>query len=167
MQIGPYRSNWFFSLTKAILATRPGSWFFARTLHIFDRLVERLTRGRKAFTEILGGIPVITLITTGAKSGLPRRTPLVGFPRKDEIILIASNFGRSFHPAWYLNLKANPDVTVAYKGKCESYRAREAEGNERDESWNVAVKWYPGYKNYRKWAGTRRIPVILLTPVRA
>lgn len=166
MQIEPYRIHWFYSIMKAVLASRPGSWFFSRTLHIFDRFFENLTGGRKTFTEVMGGTPVITVTTIGSKSGLPRRTPLVGFPRGDQIFLIASNFGRSYHPAWYLNMRANPDVTVTYRGKTEPFRASEAEGNERQEGWASAVECYPGYENYRKWAGTRRIPVILLSPAR-
>jgi deazaflavin-dependent oxidoreductase (nitroreductase family) len=166
MKIKPYQTNWFFTAMKATLASRPGSWFFSRTLHIFDGIVLKLSGGRQTFTEILGGTPVITLTTIGAKSGIPRSALLVGLPDGDQIILIASNFGRSHHPAWYLNLRANPDVIVTYKGQIESYRAREAEGEERDQSWKMAVECYPGYELYRKRAGTRRIPVILLTPAR-
>jgi deazaflavin-dependent oxidoreductase (nitroreductase family) len=164
MQLEPYRTNWFFSAMKTVLATRLGSWFFSRTLHIFDRFFERISRGRTTFTELLGGVPVITLTTTGAKSGLPRKTPLVGFPRGNQIILIASNFGRSCHPAWYWNLRANPEVIVTYRGQSEAFRADEAEGEDHHQGWTLATQCYPGYDNYRKWAGDRRIPVILLSP---
>ncbi len=166
MQIEPYKTNWFYSTTKAILASRLGTWFFSRTLHVLDRAFEWLSRGRYSFTELLGGVPVITLTTTGAKSGLPRSVPLVGFPDGDQIILIASNFGRPYHAAWYLNLRANPDVIVTYKGRSEPYRARQAEGEQRDLSWKMAVECYPGYEMYRRWAGNRLIPVIILAPAR-
>ncbi len=164
MQIETYKTNWFFSATKAILASRPGSWFFSRTLHVFDHAVEMLSRGRQTFTQLLGGVPVITLTTTGAKSGKPRQAPLVGLPHGDQIILIASNFGRSVNPAWYANLKANPDVIVTYQGQSAPYVASEAQGKQRDVFWRIAVECYRGYEAYRKRAGTRRIPVILLTP---
>lgn len=167
MQIEPYRTNLFFSTTKAIFALRPASWFFSRTLHIFDRYVERISAGRMTFTELLGGVPVLTLTTIGIKSGLPRKTPLIGFPKGNQILLIASNFGRTYHPAWYLNLRENPDVTVTYKGKSEAFRANEAEGTERDQGWKLAVKCFQGYENYRRWAGSRRIPVILLSPAKS
>jgi deazaflavin-dependent oxidoreductase (nitroreductase family) len=166
MKIEPYQTNWFFTAMKAILATRAGSWFFSRTLHIIDGIVQKLSRGRQTFTELLGGVPVITLTAIGAKSGIPRPVLLVGIPDGDRIILIASNFGRSHHAAWYLNLRANPDVIVTYKGLRESYQAHEAEGDERDQSWKKAVECYPGYDVYQKRAGTRRIPVILLSPAR-
>ncbi len=167
MQIAPYRTNWFFSAMKTILATRLGSWFFGRTLHIFDRFIGRMSGGRTSFTELFGGVPVITLTTIGAKSGLPRMTTLLGLTKAEKIILIATNYGRSHHPAWYLNLKANPNVTVTHKGRTESYRADEAQGEEREQSWRIAVKCYPGYENYRKWAGARQIPVILLSPTQS
>lgn len=164
MRIEPHKSHWFFSAMKAILATRSGSWFFSRTLHFLDKFVEWLSRGRQTFTELLGGAPVITLTTTGARSGLARQAHLLGLPHGDRIILIASNYGRPNHPAWYLNLKAHPDVVVTYKGQAEPYWATEAEGEERDECWQKAMQCYRGYDNYRKWAGARRIPVILLAP---
>jgi len=79
MKIEPYQTNWFFSPMIPMLASRPGSWFFSHTLHIFDRLVLKLSRGRRTLTELLGGAPVITLTTIGAKSGIPRSVPLMGF----------------------------------------------------------------------------------------
>jgi deazaflavin-dependent oxidoreductase (nitroreductase family) len=164
IQIEPYKNHWFYSATKAILTSRPGSWFFSHTLHLFDRIVQGISRERYSFTELLGGVPVITLTTTGAKSGLRRSVPLVGFPDGDQIILIASNFGRAFHPAWYHNLRAKPEVLVTYKGKSAPYRAREAEGKERSLSWKKGLECYPGYEMYRKRAGSRRIPVLRLTP---
>ena len=87
-----------------------------------------------------------------------------GLPHGDQIILIASNFGRSVNPAWYANLKANPDVIVTYQGQSAPYVASEAQGKQRDVFWRIAVECYRGYEAYRKRAGTRRIPVILLTP---
>jgi deazaflavin-dependent oxidoreductase (nitroreductase family) len=164
MQIEAYKDHWFYTLMKNTLASRPGSWFFSRTLHIFDRIVARLSAERTTFTELLGGIPAITLTTTGARSGLSRSTPLVGFALKDEIVIIASNFGKPVHPAWYLNLKANPQVMVTYKGRSEPYRARTAQGPEREAGWQLAVDCFPGYEAYRKRAGKRPIPVVLLSP---
>jgi deazaflavin-dependent oxidoreductase (nitroreductase family) len=166
MKIEPYQTNWFFSAMIPMLSSRPGSWFFSHTLHIFDRLVLTLSRGRRTLTELLGGAPVITLTAIGAKSGIPRSVPLMGLPNDDRIILIASNFGRSFHPAWYANLRANPDVIVTYKGHSEPYHAREVVGEERHQCWLKAMECDPGYEVYRKRAGSRRIPVILLSPAR-
>ena len=164
VRLPPYKTNWFFSAMKAVLAFRPCSWFFSHTLHVFDRCVTWLSRGRQTFTELLGGAPVITLTTIGARSGLARRAHLLGLPHGERIILIASNYGRRSHPAWYFNLKAHPDVLITYRGQSEPYRAVEVESEEREQCWRKAVECYRGYENYRKWAGSRRIPVISLIP---
>jgi deazaflavin-dependent oxidoreductase (nitroreductase family) len=81
-----------------------------------------------------------------------------------EIILIASNWGRAFHPAWYFNLKAQPTVTLSYRGQTSEYTAREAESELRADCWRRAVDAYPGYEAYKRRAGNRVIPVIVLTP---
>src|SRR3954462_11963418 len=87
-------------------ATRPGAWFFARTSHHLDRWTLQLSGGRYTLANLLTGIPVLTLTTTGARSGQPRSVPLLGFPDGERIVLVASNFGQAHYPAWYHNLRA-------------------------------------------------------------
>jgi deazaflavin-dependent oxidoreductase (nitroreductase family) len=164
MNIEPHRVNWFSTAMKKMLASRLGSWLFRPTLHLLDRAALKLSRGKHTLTGLLGGVPVITLTTTGARSGKSRSVPLVGLPHQGSIILIASNFGQSFHPAWYLNLKAHPAVSVTYKDRSEPYRAREVHGEERDLCWQKAVDCYSGYDLYQQRAGNREIPVVLLDP---
>jgi deazaflavin-dependent oxidoreductase (nitroreductase family) len=112
----------------------------------------------------LTGLPVIILKVKGAKSGLERRTPLVGVFEGDKIILIASYFGNRRHPAWYHNIKTNPKVQVEYKGVEKTFKAYEVEGDERKKYWELAEDFFLGYRNYKKWAGDRQIPVIVLEP---
>ena len=121
----------------------------------------KATRGRVKLSFTL---PVVVLTSVGARSGERREIPLAYFTDGDDVILIASNFGRAYHPAWYLNLKANPDVVVTYKGQTKPYLAREAQGEERNLCWQKALDCYPGYDLYQKRAGSRRIPVVLLDP---
>lgn len=149
---------------KKIASSRPGAWFLSYTLHHLDRAVMCLSRGRASLTALLAGLPVLTIVTLGAKSGRPRSVVLVGVPRRDSVILIASNWGRSHHPAWYHNLKANPEVTLIYRGTSERYVARQVEGEERRACWHEAAQLYAGYDDYLRRAGGRRIPVFLLTP---
>ena len=66
-------SRWF-------AATRVGAWLFVRVLHRVDRLAFRLSRGRRTVTSVLSGLPVVMLTTTGARSGLARTVPVLGFP---------------------------------------------------------------------------------------
>src|SRR6187455_3158036 len=99
-------------LCQRIVASQLGSWIFARTLHPLDRLLLRFSHGRVSIPGVVTGLPVITLTTIGAKSGKLRTVPMVGLRDGDKVVVIASNFGQAHHPAWYYNLRANPQATV-------------------------------------------------------
>jgi deazaflavin-dependent oxidoreductase (nitroreductase family) len=75
-----------------------------------DRMVYRLTRGAATASAWLGGVKV-TMLTT-AKTGRLRTVPVLGLPDGENMIVIASNFGRPHNPAWYHNLRANPNATI-------------------------------------------------------
>jgi deazaflavin-dependent oxidoreductase (nitroreductase family) len=127
-----------------------------------DPLLLGISGGRIATT---GFFPVVTLISKGRKTGAERQTPLVYFTRGDEVILIASSFGREKNPAWYYNATASPEVELLVKGRRLPYAVREAEGEERDDLFALAERLYPGYSNYReRTAGIRAIPVLVLSP---
>lgn len=152
---------------KRWAATRVMGWGLARLMHRLDKVVVRLTRGRTSATALLVGLPLVMLTTTGAKSGQPRTIPITPAPDGDRLILIASNWGQKHHPAWYLNLKAHPEVTVTYRGRSHRYIARELTGAERDTAWQKAVSRYAGYEAYRGRTGGREIPVVELVPKKA
>ena len=96
---------------------KPLSLFYARTLHLFDRAVFKVTRGRATFTSWLAGLPVAWLTTTGAKSGAERTSPVLAIPCGDgRLIVIASNYGQRNNPAWYHNLRKNPRARVLFDG---------------------------------------------------
>lgn len=145
-----------------ILMLRPTTAILIRILHRADMLLWKWNGGRFSLTSLVAGLPTFKVTTIGAKSKLPRPLPLVGLPAGDKIALIASNFGQAHHPAWYHNLKANPECLVEMNGIDQPYLAREAQGAERDRFWNMAVSYYAGYTIYEQTAGTRRIPVMVL-----
>jgi deazaflavin-dependent oxidoreductase (nitroreductase family) len=147
-------------------AARLSAWLLSRTLHHLDRLILRLSAGRHSATAVLAGLPIITLTTIGAKSGAPRLVPLVGLPDGERFVVIASNWGQRFHPAWYHNLRANPGVMLSYNGRTEAYLAREVSGEEWERYWQRATQLYLGYALYRQRTGGRRIPIVVLTPDR-
>lgn len=149
---------------RRIASSRLGARFFSHTLHHLDRAFMRLSGGRSSLTVLLAGLPVLTVTTTGARSGESRSVLLVGVPDQERIILIASNWGRPHHPAWYHNLRANPEITLTYSGVAERYVARQVEGVERDTCWNRAIQLYAGYEDYMRRTGGRQIPIFLLTP---
>lgn len=151
-------------LAQSIAFTRPGAWLFSRTLHVVDLKLMRLTGGRLSFPRALGGVPVLELTTTGAKSGKDRSVPVMGLPNDEEWILVASNWGRDRHPAWFHNLKATPEVSVTYHDETREYVARETTGDEREEYWEMVKETYPGFDYWTDRTGDRQIPVVVLTP---
>ena len=94
-----------------------------------------------------------------------RTVPLLYFTDGDDIVLIASSFGRPRYPAWYHNLKANPEVTVYRRGHRGRYLAREVDGTEHDRLYAQAARLYRGYRIYEhRVAGIRHVPVLRLSP---
>jgi deazaflavin-dependent oxidoreductase (nitroreductase family) len=149
---------------RRVAGSRPGSWLFARVLHRIDRPVYRLTRRRHTFASLLSGIPVVMLTTTGTRSGQPRTVPVLGLPTTEGLAVIASNFGQQRHPAWYYNLRANPEGSVAVDGQSRRFRAVEAEGDRRRRIWEQGLRVYPGWSQYERRAANRRIAVFVLEP---
>lgn len=110
------------------------------------------------------GCPVLLLTTRGRKTGKERVTPLLYIPDNENCVLIASNGGVPNHPAWYLNLQANPEVAVEIDGRKLRVRAEDASGADRERLWAKAVSMYAGYADYQKRT-ERQIPVVILRPV--
>ncbi|NUQ36599.1 MAG: nitroreductase family deazaflavin-dependent oxidoreductase [Caldilineales bacterium] len=157
----------FYRFTRALAGSLAGTYLFSRIMHHLDRPVFRLTGGRRSAASLLTGLPVLMLTTTGAKSGLPRTTPLLSLPvAGGGYVVIASNWGQKHYPGWYHNLRKHPQVRAAVQGQGEAaYLARETEGAEREALWQEAVRRYPGYRQYAQRVGVRHIPVILLEPL--
>lgn len=151
---------------RRLARTRPGAAILAKVMHLVDRPILRWSNGRTSAAAFFTGLPIVSLTTTGRKSGQPRTVPLVGLPADDgKIILIGSNFGGQKNPAWYYNLKSNPEATLTIDGRSQRYFAHQAQNGERQKYWTLATQQYLGYKNYEKWANHRDIPVMVLTPV--
>ncbi|GJF09651.1 nitroreductase [Mycolicibacterium cyprinidarum] len=139
----------------------PGYWFVTRIAPRIDPPMLRITGGR--FSSVYP-VPVMLLTTTGAKSGLPRQLPLLYTPDVDSLILVASNYGRPGHPAWYRNLTANPRVEVLAGKNSGTYTAAEITApEERADAWAKALDVYAGYDDYQARTGGRTIPLIRLT----
>lgn len=110
---------------------------------------------------VFKGRPLLLLTTTGAKSGESRTTPLVYSKDGDRVVIIASMGGAPKHPAWYLNLAANPGVTVELGTEKFAATASSAEGTERDRLYAQQAEMMPAFNEYEQKT-TRRIPVVLL-----
>jgi deazaflavin-dependent oxidoreductase (nitroreductase family) len=129
----------------------------------------RLSGGRIGKTFRLGRsatkpAPVCLLTTTGRKSGQPRTVPLIYVRDGDAIVVIASRGGSPTQPVWYGNLAVHPEVEIEIGRDRRAYRARTAEGDERDRLWAKAVDVYADYADYQTHT-TRQIPVVVCEPL--
>jgi deazaflavin-dependent oxidoreductase (nitroreductase family) len=121
----------------------------------------RLTGGR--IGGRLYGAPVLLLTTRGRKTGKTRTTPLLYLEDGDRLVVVASKGGAPRHPAWFLNLTADPEVTVERGRERLPMRAHEADEEERARYWPQVVAMYPGYAGYQEKT-SRRIPLVVLEP---
>jgi proline iminopeptidase len=113
-----------------------------------------------------GPVPTLLLTTSGRKSGEPRVLPLIYGEAGGSYVVIASKGGAATHPAWYLNLCAQPEVKVQVATKKLRAVARIAEGAERASLWKQLAKIYPPYDDYQART-EREIPVVVLDPADA
>lgn len=124
--------------------------------------VYRATRG--LIGQHVPGLPEMLLLDhVGAKSAIKRTTPLIFARGGENIVLIASKGGYPKNPAWYYNLKANPQTTIQIGAKVIPVAAREANPEEYEPLWALAVEVYGSYENYRQRTG-RKIPLMVLEP---
>ncbi|MCG8347769.1 MAG: nitroreductase family deazaflavin-dependent oxidoreductase [Chloroflexales bacterium] len=161
------RTGSFYRSMRKITASRAGIWLLSPRLHVIDRITLALSDGQATLTGLLGGVSIVTLTTVGARTGESRSTLLHAIPAGESILVVASNWGRPRHPAWYHNLKAHPEATVTYRNRTETYLAQEVEGAERDDCWRRVTEIYPGYEAYQRRSPARKLPVIMLSPLRA
>ncbi len=110
-------------------------------------------------------MPVLELTTTGRKSGQKRSVMLTSpIQEGDSIVVVASRGGDDVHPAWFLNLQADPDVEVSLKGApAQPMTARVATADERARLWPQVAADFKNYADYQKKTD-REIPLVLLTP---
>jgi deazaflavin-dependent oxidoreductase (nitroreductase family) len=142
---------------------RPVSAFFAPRLHVIDKFLLEHSNGKISLAAILGW-DILELTTLGAKTGQPRKMPLVTIVAGEKFIVIASSFGRLHNPGWYYNLKARPECEVLFNGRTGKYIARETEGAEYQQYLEMFVSVYAGYEKYRERAAHRHLPILVLEP---
>jgi deazaflavin-dependent oxidoreductase (nitroreductase family) len=146
---------------QAFAQTRFGGWLFINVLPAIDRPLLRISRGRLSTGM---GQTYVLLHARGAKTGVERSVPLLGTKSGDAILLVASKAGAPEHPAWFHNLRANPDAAVTVDGRRHPMRARVAAGEERERLWAIVCDHYTGYAAYQARTGGRVIPIVVLEP---
>jgi deazaflavin-dependent oxidoreductase (nitroreductase family) len=126
-----------------------------------ENLIAEFRANGGTVTGVFAGAPLVLITHTGAKSGVRRTTPLVHSRSGDDIVIIASKGGAPGNPHWYLNMTANPQVTVELPGETYEARVREAKGEERDQLYRAQADLMPNFDEYA--ANTDRvIPVLVL-----
>jgi len=138
------------------------SWPLLRRLMGVHTVVYRATGGVVGH-RFPGAPPMLLLDHVGARSGTKRTTPLVYVEDGDDVVLVASKGGHPRHPAWFHNLRANPNATVQIGSERRAVTARVATAAERSRLWPMAVDTYGGYAGYQERTD-REIPLVVLEP---
>jgi deazaflavin-dependent oxidoreductase (nitroreductase family) len=140
--------------------TRPGMWLSQHVAWKLDPYVLRLTRGR-----LSTGWPVTPAVleTRGARTGKPRRTATLYFHDGDRVTIIASKQGRPENPAWFHNLRGDPEVRF---GGLPFRAVVVTDEAERRRLWALADRVFPQFADYRRWTAEagRVIPIVQLIP---
>ena len=114
----------------------------------------------------MGGQSVLLLHTVGRKSGKPFTTPLSYYRDGSAYLVVASNWGKDVHSAWFYNLLEHPQTTIQVGGKVIPVEARPAEGEEYDRLWALVTRLNDQYIKYQTGLA-RKIPIVILTPAMA
>jgi deazaflavin-dependent oxidoreductase (nitroreductase family) len=125
-----------------------------------DPHLMRLTRGRLGLGLTM---PTALLETRGARSGAARRNAVIYFHDGDRVTIVASKLGLPEHPAWFHNLRADPDVSF---GGVPMRATVIEDESERRRLWTLADRVFAPYAAYRREAAkaNREIPIVQLTP---
>lgn len=143
--------------------TKLGRWVGINVLVPLDPHLLKWSKGKASLFAIYRHVQ---LTVPGRKSGLPRTVQLIYFTEGEEVVLMASSFGRPDYPAWYNNVVAHPRVTLTAGGESHDYIAREVEGEERERLFAKAKRLYGGFEDYERLIAQtdRHLPVMALRP---
>src|SRR5215211_1177023 len=131
-----------------------------KRLRKLGTVLYRLTGGRFAPRER----DVVLLTTRGRKSGREHTVLLQSFQDGANMVIVAANSGRSFHPDWFHNLMATPTAQVEIMDRTLRVRAEELSAEEAEAFWPRILRRAPSYARYRKATG-RTIPLVRLVPL--
>ena len=134
-----------------------------KVMNAVHKVVLKLSFGKLGGNLL--GMPVFELTTTGRKSGQPRKVMLTApYQEGDTYVIVASKGGNDEHPAWFLNLRDDPKVQIAFPGEDpQPMTARIADDAERERLWPLIVEDHDNYAGYQRKTD-REIPVVVLEP---
>jgi deazaflavin-dependent oxidoreductase (nitroreductase family) len=134
------------ALLGVLAPTPPFAAFYRRVGPRVDRFLIRASSGRVA--SRLYGLPVLLLSTTGAKSGKTRTTPLLYVRDGADFAVAGTNFGHPAHPAWTVNLLAEPAATIQVGPELICITGELAGADTWSRVWPRFLSIYPGYGHY-------------------
>ena len=126
-----------------------------------QRHVKRYLDSNGEDGHIWEGVPTLLVTTTGSRSGKQRTTPLIYGRDGDRYIIVASYGGAPNHPAWYVNMQANPNIEAQVGADRFNARVRTASGEEKTRLWKLMTAIWPAYDKYQLKT-TREIPVVIV-----
>ncbi len=157
------RSTWTNRLLRKIGPTRPFIAVYRRLGPVIDPWLMRITGGRIA-THVYG-FPALLLITTGAKSGLSRTSPLLYARDRDAFVIVGTNFGTEHHPAWTGNLLKTPAAKIVVGSDTLDVIAEQVDDATFQRLWPRFTAVYPGYDDYLKRLTHRTPRMFRLQPI--
>ncbi len=117
----------------------------------------------RATGEGPSGLPTLLLTSVGRKSGVERTVALVFLQHGDEMVVVGSLAGYDKHPAWSLNVRANPNCWVQLDDRKMKAVARSASDQERTVLWPKLNELFPVWAHFQKQT-ERPFPIVILTP---
>lgn len=145
--------GWFGKAMAKLSSTRAFAKVAPPIVTNLDRAVYKVSGGRWVLTSSKDVLPILMLITVGAKTGEERRVPLATIPDGDVLYLVGSNFGREKHPAWTGNLLKTPAATVTYEKETFPVTATLLGPDEKAEVWPKLLAKWPNYDGYQERSG--------------
>lgn len=128
-----------------------------------DRIIEEFRANGGVVTTAGFGSGLVLLHTIGARSGDERVSPVLAIPDGGGWLVIASAAGSPTHPAWYFNLKANPDASIEIGTETVLVSAADVGPDEYEADWAKFTGRSPGFDEYKSRAGGRVLPIVRLS----
>jgi F420H(2)-dependent quinone reductase len=138
-------------------------WMSVVNVWVYQKTGGRLMSKWRVGAAFPRGVPICLLTTRGRRSGRLFTKPLLFIEEGERVVIVASQGGLPSDPQWYLNVQANPDVTVQIGPRVRKMRARTANQSERAMLWPHLVAHYADFESYQAWT-TRVIPVVICEP---
>jgi len=128
-----------------------------------DRIIAEFRAGGGVVETAGFGSSLVLLHTVGARTGVERVSPVLAIPDDGGWLVIASAAGSPSHPAWYFNLRANPDASIEVGTETVLVSGADVDPAEYETHWAKFTDRSPGFDEYKSRAGGRVLPIVRLT----